>query len=70
MVKYCAVAVCRTNTHNRLDLTYFTFPEDHDREESWSPSANALTKNSRTLSIQESVHAFLENGRESFHFWS
>ena len=31
MVKYCAVAACRNGTHNRPDLTFFAFPEDHCR---------------------------------------
>ena len=55
MVKYCAVAVCRNGTHNRLDLTYFAFPEDSLGEESGSCSVNELTKSSRALSIRGSV---------------
>ncbi|XP_068723336.1 uncharacterized protein [Montipora capricornis] len=35
MVKYCAVAVCRNGTHNRPDLTFFAFPEDHCRRRKW-----------------------------------
>ena len=36
MVKYCAVATCRNSSRNRPDLTFFSFPVDHDRRNKWA----------------------------------
>ena len=49
MVKYCAVAVCRNSTHNRPDLTYFTFPEDHDRRRNWVAFCKQADKKFKNL---------------------
>ena len=49
MVKYCAVAVCRNGTHNRLDLAYFAFPEDNTLQRKWIAFCKRADKKFKSL---------------------
>ena len=49
MVKYYTVAVCRNGNHNRPELTYFTFPEEHDRRRKWVAFCKRADKKFKNL---------------------
>ena len=68
VVKYCAIALCRSRSKKRPDLSYFCFPTRPNERKQWEVFCKRADKNSRHSAIQESVHYILRKVTSRFQF--
>ena len=68
VVKYCAIALCRSRSKKRPDLSYFCFPTRPNERKKWEVFCKRADKNWRHSAIQESVHYILRKVTSRFQF--